>query len=319
VILRLAPALLIAACLSPGPGRAIAVLPCCAAQLAADSSSVYVALFDYSHPGAADVYRVGLTPDAGAPSLFTRFSALGQIAAAAGRVYLLDNGADGGIFVAAAAGEEPRLLVDEQQVVRVAADADRLYWLRADPPNSPQPYRIRTAPADGGPAADVGLGDALALGGDALYWTNGSSLMRAPKTDLSRATEVGRSTAPFGYAQFGALGAGDTAIAWGDRNGNVLVSQAGGRPTRVGSVPAYPSFLAMLPDRIFAQTFDFAYTPEKDAFFQPPIRHRMYKLQGGRADEIAEGQTATPADGFAVAGPGGVYWILDNVLYRVDL
>lgn len=316
---RAASALLLAACSPPpGPGTRVAVFPCCATQLAADSASIYVGYAVYSGgpTPSGDVYRVDLTADAGAPSLFAHFPVEQvALAAAGGRVFVSDGLQDGGLYVATGPGDV-RLLIAAPLVGEIAADTDRVYWVE-NPPGQSAP-KVRSAAIDGGPVSEVGRGDQIALGGDALYWTHGPSLLRAPKTDLSAAIEVAKSTAPPDYVPFGALGAGDAVIAWSDLDRDILESRAGGAPVRVGSLPLLAMFLGVLPDRVFAKTFEFAWQPEEDALTLPPIRHRMYRQQGATFSEIAEGQTPTQLDGAAVVAGGAVYWMLEGVLYRVE-
>jgi hypothetical protein len=115
---------------------------------------------------------------------------------------------------------------------------------------------------------------------------------------------------------FIALGAGDGSVAWAALDGKVYQSRDGGSAVFAGKLPAAPTFLGLLTGQIFARITEFASPPEDGAPL-PPSRHRMFWLDGGRAVEIASGETPTQADGFAVAGAGGLYWVLDSVLYQI--
>jgi hypothetical protein len=313
--------LVAAACArSPGPGVPVATVPCCASTLVADSTALYAAYFQYSGGSrAGDVYRVDA--DGGPASLFAHFPfSQGTFAATGGAVFEADSAPDGGIFEATP-GEAPKLMATTHQADVIGADRDRVYWTELDSALSPV-RRVRAASLDGGAPVEIAQGDEAALGGDAVWFVSGASLMRVPKSDLTTIAEVARSTAPPDYASFPSLGAGETAAAWWSWSGDVLLSAAGAAPVRAGSsrIPASP--FAIAGDRIYFRTIEFTSEPQEDAVVLPPIRHRVFRLQGGRLSQVAEGITPTQLDGSMALFQGDPFWMLEwmleNAIYRIE-
>src|SRR5437763_7146622 len=157
-------------------GQRIATVPRPVVSLVATQSKIYGRAY------ASDVYEIA--PTGGSRTVLSPSSVSMLLAAAGNQIFFpLSGPVNGGI------GAYDVLSATQHAVVPVAvgvtellADADRIFWVDI---NSSGGSTVHAIGADGTGAVLLGTGRGIFEDDQALYWTSGGNIIRAPKADLS--------------------------------------------------------------------------------------------------------------------------------------
>lgn len=223
---------------------------------------------------------------------------------------------DGIVVLPKTGGLVSPVAVNESLPFGLLADQDRLYWQT----NGRAPTReIRTVIRSGGTpetlATGAQYGWTVALGDDALYWSDAFAVMRAPKSDLAHPVEL----LPHGS---GALAVDSTNLYFLGLDGPSAIPKTGGVPRTIAGRIPFATFVAddlglyvmgldgrVLPDGPTVVSAD------GDVTRLATYYGWLFRLDGrGRSTIIAD----------AIAHPWSValdskylYWALDTAVYRV--